>query len=272
MAALFESLRAQGVTTIRWFLLCDGRAGLRFDEDGSPLGLDDVFWRDVDTALDWLTAAGLGMIPVLIDFHWARPRRVVNGVQLGGRRHLLSSHRGRRMLLDRVVVPIFERYGEDPRIHAWDLINEPEWITFGAGLWNPFAGIWRRHLRAYVREAAMAAHTVASQPVTVGSASTRWLWLVQGLGLDFYQPHWYDRFERRSPLTVPVAALGCDAPVVLGEFPTRGSARPPLMLLDTARRAGYHGAILWSVLADDDASDFASLSVALRDGGGDNRA
>jgi hypothetical protein len=35
------------------------------------------------------------------------------------------------------------------------------------------------------------------------------------------------------------------------------------MLLDTARRAGYHGAIFWSVLADDDASDFESAKTAL---------
>ena len=42
IASLFETLRAHGVTTIRWFLLCDGRAGVRFGEDGFPDGLDDA--------------------------------------------------------------------------------------------------------------------------------------------------------------------------------------------------------------------------------------
>ena len=51
IASLFETLRAHGVSTIRWFLLCDGRAGVRFGEDGLPDGFDDAVFRDVDTAL-----------------------------------------------------------------------------------------------------------------------------------------------------------------------------------------------------------------------------
>jgi hypothetical protein len=93
----------------------------------------------------------------------------------------------------------------------------------------------------------------------VGSASTRWLALVQGLGLDFYQPHWYDRFEAVAPLATPVADLACDRPVVLGEFPTRGSRSDPEVVLTTARRAGYAGALYWSVMADDSATDFTRV-------------
>ena len=101
------------------------------------------------------------------------------------------------------------------------------------------------------------------QPVTVGSASSRWLRLVQGLALDFYQPHWYDSVEGKSPLSTPVDALGCDAPVVLGEFPTRGSARDPFAVIEMAHAAGYRGALFWSVLAEDSATDFARAREAL---------
>jgi hypothetical protein len=256
LKSLFTRLRSQGVTTIRWFLLCDGRAGIRFEDDGTPEGLDDYFWRDVDTALDWVTRPGLGLLPVLLDFHWCHRRRIVNGVALGGHRHVLANPTIREALLDRVLVPLFERHGRDTRIHGWDLINEPEWVTFGVGTWNPLKSVTRTAMRAFIQTSAACAHQLTAQPVTVGSASTRWLPLVQGLGLDFYQPHWYDRFERRSPLATPVPMLGCDAPVVLGEFPTRGSARTPSALLETARAAGYHGAMFWSVLAGDGATDF----------------
>jgi hypothetical protein len=263
IAALFETLRAHGITTLRWFLLCDGRAGIRFGADGLPDGLDDAVFRDVDTALAWAARADLGVLPVVIDFHWCLPPRIVNGVQLGGRRLVLGRRGGRRRLIDTVLRPLFQRYAQDSRVHGWDLINEPEWVTLGVGTWSARRSILPNAMRAYVREAAACAHQIVKQPVTVGSASTRWLRLVKGLGLDFYQPHWYDTFEARSPLATPVEAMQCDGPVVLGEFPTRGSARHPAAVIEMARAAGYQGAMFWSVLADDPATDFECAQSAL---------
>ena len=121
IASLFETLRAHGITTIRWFFLCDGRAGVRFGADGFPDGLDDVVFRDVDTALSWAERAGLGVLPVLLDFHWCMPARMVNGVQLGGRRLVLSRPSGRKRLIETVIAPLLERYGRDSRVHGWDL-------------------------------------------------------------------------------------------------------------------------------------------------------
>ena len=263
IASLFDTLRAHGVTTIRWFLLCDGRAGVRFGEDRMPDGLDDVVFRDVDTALAWAERADLGVLPVLLDFHWCLPARMVNGVQLGGRRLVLAGRPGRRRLIESVLHPLFERYATDPRVHGWDIINEPEWVTLGLGTWSTRRSILPSAMRAYIREATSCAHELVTQPVTVGSASTRWLRLVKGLDLDFYQPHWYDSFEARAPLATPVEAMGCDRPVVLGEFPTRGSARAPAALIEMARAAGYRGALFWSVLADDPATDFECAREAL---------
>ncbi len=34
-------LKSSGVTVLRWFMLCDGRAGIQVEPDGSPAGLDD---------------------------------------------------------------------------------------------------------------------------------------------------------------------------------------------------------------------------------------
>ena len=256
-------LKSSGVSVLRWFTLCDGRAGLQVEPDGTPAGLDDFFLRDFDTALDWVSRAGLTLLPVLLDFHWCHRRRDEGGVQIGGRRRVLASASAREALVDRVLAPLFARYGRDPLIHAWDLINEPEWATFGLGTWNPFVGVQPSAMRGYIRLAAERAHALAQQPITVGSASTRWLPLVVGLGLDFYQPHWYDKFEARNPLATPVSALACDRPVVLGEFPTNGSAHPPERLLATARQAGYHGALFWSVFADDTATDFTCAQTGL---------
>jgi hypothetical protein len=99
----------------------------------------------------------------------------------------------------------------------------------------------------------------ARQPVTIGCAGTARLDLVLPLGLDFYQIHWYERFGWAA-LERPVADLGMgDRPVVLGEFP----GRSPMVVhvLDAARRAGYAGALVWSVLADDEQSAYPAELV-----------
>src|SRR5688500_2891984 len=48
----FAGLAASGVQCVRWFLFCDGRAGIRFSDGGRPIGLDDFVFRDVDAALE----------------------------------------------------------------------------------------------------------------------------------------------------------------------------------------------------------------------------
>ena len=256
-------LRQSGVTHLRWFFLCDARAGIRFRADGAPLEVHAETFRDIDVALDLVRRADLTVMPVLFDFHLCRPRRVVNGVQTGGRSRLISHADLRAQLLDNIVAPLLANYGHAPEIEAWDLFNEPEWATFGVGTWNPVSSVSKAAMRAFLHEAAARAHAVTRQRVTVGTASALTLSLVRGLGLDFYQPHWYDRFETRAPLGRHTATLACDAPVVLGEFPTCNSARTPGELLTTAEQSGYAAAYFWSALADDAFTHLEQATAAL---------
>ena len=82
--------------------------------------------------------------------------------------------------------------------------------------------------------------------MTVGSAGVRWRDRYAGIGLDFYQVHWYDGLKHQPSLDTHVEELGFDRPVLLGEFPTRGSKRTPDEILEAARGAGYSGAFYWS--------------------------
>src|SRR4029079_4651784 len=56
-------LRARGVEVLRWFVLCDGRAGLRVEPDGTPAGLDDFVLHDFESALEYVGRAGFRMMP-----------------------------------------------------------------------------------------------------------------------------------------------------------------------------------------------------------------
>jgi len=255
-------LAAAGLTTVRWFVFCDGRAGVRFDAAGRPLGLDEFVVRDIDAALEMATAHRLSLILVLFDFPWCRRPRVVRGARLGGHRGTLTRADLRAMLLERVLMPVLRRYSDESAVAAWDLFNEPEWLTFGYGGLRTGRPLLPATMKAFLRECSAAAHAAASQPITVGLASARGLPLVLGSGLDLYQVHWYDRRERRAPLNrPPVAQL--DRPLLLGEFPSAGSASPVADVLRTARASGYCGALAWSAAAGDRFSDLAAVEHAV---------
>lgn len=245
-------LAAAGATIVRWFLLCDGRAGIRFSARGSPEGLDEYVEADLDAALDAARRHSLRVLFVLFDFHWCKPAKWVNTVQIGGRRRVLERRGARHLLLERVVRPILARYRDDEAVFAWDIINEPEWVTLGLGTGNPVSSLTQTTLRAFVEEAADVIHDVTTHPVTVGSAGSRWRSFYRGLPLDFDQVHWYDTLRRTPPLETPVAELGFERPVLLGEFPTMASARSVDDILNAARTAGYAGAFPWPSEGGDD--------------------
>ncbi|MGH9147136.1 MAG: hypothetical protein ACRD1Q_10535 [Vicinamibacterales bacterium] len=236
---------AAHISIVRWFLLCDGRAGIEFSADSRPRGLDAHVFPDMDAAIDAVGRHGLRVMFVLVDFGWCKRATHVNGVQLGGRRRVLKERSSRQLLLDRVFRPILQRYREDQTIAAWDIINEPEWVTFGLGSTNPASGLTRAELRAFIEESASLIHEVTDHPVTVGSAGSRWRSFYRRLSLDFDQVHWYDALAKAPPLEMPVEKLGFDRPVLLGEFPTSASARSVNEILETARTAGYVGAFEW---------------------------
>jgi hypothetical protein len=243
--AAFERLAASGVQYVRWFLLCDGRAGIQFSDRGRPQGLDGFVFRDIDAALQAAGRYEIRVMFVLLDFLWCDTARTSRGVQMGGRAHVLQNGDNRHALLDTVLRPLLERYGEESSIFAWDIINEPEWIKI----------VTPEEIRGFLEESVSLVHTATFQPATVGSAGTRWRDFYKGLGLDFYQVHWYDGLKHQPPLETSVEHLGFDRPVLLGEFPTRGSRRSRAAIVEAARGAGYSGAFYWSALSNDDSSE-----------------
>jgi hypothetical protein len=239
-----------GPTLVRWFMLCDGRAGVRFAEDGTVAGLDDCFWRDLEVGVEEAGRRRLSIVFTLFDYTWWQRRKWIEGARCGGHRRATSSRARRDALIERIVGPIVSRCGHEPAIAAWDIVNEPEWVTLGYGTLNPLVGMTPSAMREFVGACASRIHRETRQLATVGLASWRGLKLVKGLGLDVYQVHWYDRHERRAPLGASVAAT-LDRPLWLGEFPRTGSSRTADEIIEIARRAGYAAALAWSAEAGD---------------------
>jgi hypothetical protein len=251
---------------VRWWLLADGRSGLREDAAGRLLGLDERTLDDLDVAVAALREAGLRALFVLVDFLWFDAPRLVDGVRLGGRRNLARDPARRAGLLEGVFAPIAERFGREAAIAGWDLVNEPEWATLAVGTLDPRRSLSRREMRTFLAELAAVFRDRARQPLTVGLASARWLPLLDGIDLDLVQFHWYESLDTVASLARPVAARGLGGrPCLLGEFPTGGSSLAPDAILEIARGAGYAGALAWSLRASDRATDAVACASCLVD-------
>lgn len=252
-----DRLVQRGITALRWFALCDLRSGIRFDAQGVPEDLDARLFADMEAALRALERHHLKVIFSLFDFHLCGRRKIDKGVQMGGRRSLVAEPDRRRALVERIVIPILERFGDAGPVLAWEVMNEPEWVTSGYG--RPHLGlkVSRRDMRAFLRAVIGAIHEISTRPATVGCASRRWLGLVEDLDLDLHQVHWYDKIDSLDALQHPVAEWGNGRPALLGEFPTKGSAHAAALLARAAHAAGFDGAFAWSALSADEASDGA---------------
>lgn len=255
----FARMSGMGMSTVRWFVFADGRAGIRFDADGMPTGLDENVYRDMDAALELARAYGLRLNLVLLDFHWMRDGTVENGVQLGGHAGVIASERGQTMLVQNVFEPLFRRYGASPEILSWEVMNEPEWAisTFGRVDSKVRSPVSLATFRAFTSKVADAVHRLTCSSVTLGSASMQWVREWKNLGLDYYQVHYYDWMAANSATNLFAASansLGLDRPVLVGEFPASGSRVAGLTdYADIWYRAGYVGAWAWSMRGGDTA-------------------
>jgi hypothetical protein len=275
-------LRKEGVEAARVFLFCDGRAGLRFASDGTPQGLDDAVLKDVDVLLAAAERHRIGLFLVLFDAGLVAEASSSGGVRTGGHADVLSESAKRDALLERVVEPLLRRYGTHPAIEAWDVFDEPECATLGmhcphpprtkgaqrwGRLWGAASKVARAlgvartcalgpsllppaEMRTFLGAAVQLVHKHTRAMATVGLASTANLCLVQGLGLDVYQAHWWEAYGD-GPLRRAAADFRLDRPLLLGAFPATTKSKSVKTVLDTARCAGYGGALLWSLRAVD---------------------
>jgi len=63
-------MAALGFTTTRWFLFCDGRAGIVYDDRGLPIDPDPHLFADLDAALEIARDTAIRVDFVLFDYRW----------------------------------------------------------------------------------------------------------------------------------------------------------------------------------------------------------
>lgn len=254
-----ETMAAMGIEVVRWFVLTDGRGGLRWGNDGRLAGFDDEFFRDMDAALLCARDAGVRLCLVLLDYAWMHEAT---------RKALVATDQGRAEFMQHVVEPLLDAYGTGgaradlgQAIHSFDIINEPDWVTLGlAPAWG-HAPLTIDELRAFVGGTAERIHARSSALATLGGGRVRFAseWDHPAYGLDFIQVHSYPdaRYPNRDDTVFgrTAASFGLSKPLLIGEHPGDplqhpADHQPPEYGLDDyralARTGGYLGAWPWS--------------------------
>ena len=271
VAADFAKIRSSGAKVVRWFLLCDGRSGIRYDQ-GIPAGPDDLLFSDVGGALEIAAGSELKICFSLLDFLWLESPEGKSGSSdpppdLPGR-NALQFAGGREALLQRVLIPLFREFRSHPALFSWEIVNEPEW-AIPEFQRSPKAGLNLADARAFFAEIAQAIHEESGGvPATLGSARLQWLRAWSEIELDLLQAHYYPQLESDQPLSLAeqLAALaGLSEQLWLGELPARDPSTPAYSLeaaLTACREAGLAGAGIWRWRSPDPGgSDLAFGSV-----------
>lgn len=262
--------REIGVRALRWFVVGDGllygTGASAPARDGSPFDpprVAQAVLDDFGALLDVLHESGIMLIPVLLDFHFAKDAVETNasGFVQGGRGSALSDPDRRRRLLSRLLAPLLERCNaRRDVIYAWELINEPEGCTeTGASDRGEFPRVRLPDMIDFLREGTRMIHDSGFVP-TIGyrypATPLRWssieahrrrtgtmrridpLASSRPFGEGYWQFHYYP--ADRSPIGFPSASsitAQHDA-VILGELATlAGRDRWPDLGRDQSLRA-----------------------------------
>jgi hypothetical protein len=284
-----EHLAGIGISVVRWFILGDGlsygigpdapkpyrsapgpSADWRFD----PPALSGAFQDQFEALLQSFAAQNAGphpvrLLPVLTDYQLCQPGvwPVAEGddglgqnvpdqgwVKCGRAEAVTTNH---RQFLEQVLQPLLRlssRYGD--AIYAWDVLNEPEWVTNG---WHPDGRddhpVNESEMRAFIED-SMSAIRQAGFRSTIGFGMIETI-RQTGLYADVNQFHHYtdgSRSLERNPFDP-------HQPGIIGEFATstaedtwpelRQRSQRLLERLKLAESQGYALALPWSLQAAD---------------------
>jgi hypothetical protein len=234
VSTAFATARAAGMSVVRWWMFPGEPSQFVLGADGAAASLKPAVYADIDAALRLAEVHDIYLVFVLFSAPTHLPAAWTND----------SDQRGQ---LAAVVGSLAARYGDNSRVMAWEVFNEPEWE-----IWN--GNVRQEDVVDSVNAIAEQIHSQSDALVTVGSANIEALGIWADSELDFYQPHWYDPMAPRAcARCTDYASLrltyGLNRPVVIGEFYADTSVDSAARYEDFYAK-GYAGAWAWSLLPE----------------------
>lgn len=246
----FSWFEAHNIHVVRMWVFADGHAGLVFSKDGRHVTLDSYVIPDMKVLVAAAQRHHLMMIMVLFDYQFFQAGKTVNGVQLGGHADVAADADLRSSMINEALAPLFDRFANTGAIVAWEVVNEPEWDMPLWGGGGVKATVPTSSMQEFVREAVVAIHAHSHQAATIGSSRRTFLRLWKGMGMDFYQYHYYPWMETGSRFNYDEHWLQLDAPCIIGEVPSNDPAQYT-RYLDQSLANHYAGLFGWSLNATD---------------------
>lgn len=281
----FERYVENHINLARVWIHCSGDVSPDIDETGYVSGASDKFWEDMDHLIQVSRYNQVYVLPALFSFDITK-----NTYQYYERwRAWLQSPDNIQSYIDNVLIPMVQRYDDEPYLLAWEICNEPEWM-FENEEHGPqsFSDVQTMHAML-----AAAIHKNCSKMVTTGSAAPKWnspiyddwgeyegnMFSDEALSstiddddayLDFYQYHWYPWQSEwfASPFTQTTVEYGVDdRPVIVGE--TEGNdvcdeyvCQTLVEMYENAYQNGFDGVCAWKTPQNDGHGTFENIAVA----------
>jgi hypothetical protein len=273
--SVFTQCQNNGVNCVRIWLHNDGGTTPEFDASGYVTGLDPNFFPNLDDFFQRAQNHNLMVIPSIWDFSMCNNDSAW-GKYGGMHANLIQDTTRTRSYINNALIPMVTRYTNQCNLLAWEVMNEPEWVTDVSGNnANITQHVHLNEMQRFIGMLAEAIHQHSSKMVTVGSASIKYnsdkydvlnlalcvgnLWkdaAVQAAYnkpqafLDFYCPHYYDwmktSFQNFSPYDHNTAYWGFDKPVIIEETPCLSSKYTSGGMLYNAVQDSYAGNMFWS--------------------------
>lgn len=281
----FTEMSSYGLNSSRIWITCDGAGQPYIASDGTVSPPTNAFWEDMDDMLSHAQTNGIYVMATIMSFdHFdeAKPNHQ-------GWRAMIQNKQKTQTFIDNYLLPLVDRYKDNPYLYNIDLCNEPEWIheetKCGQIQWE--------HLQRFAGMCASAIHQSQSPVlVSIGSAATKWnsdrsghvgnIWSDANLQaqsgegneafLDFWHIHYYSWINQyfSNPFEKdPQYYMINDRPCIIGETPGRVNNGTDLYtiagmteerIFEDPHKLGYCGVYPWTS-NNAGSGDFGSLAT-----------
>ncbi|MGD2279388.1 MAG: LamG domain-containing protein, partial [Candidatus Omnitrophota bacterium] len=251
-AELFAALERWKGGCVRVFVFGDTRAGITFDANGVPTGIDAHVYDDMDKLIEMAEILGIKLIPVLLDFTIADGIDIENDHPVGEDPELITDDvaGGKREALINLMGDFVGHYSTESSIYAWEIMNEPEEVD-NRGLAT------MTELQDFVKAMILELHAGDTDTGVTLGCQDRWfleqywedtvLGVAPADGLDIYQFHYYNYMEAYPEKELDYD-MGLSKPVIIGELdPTQNAFNNMTVIERLANIYGnqYAGALFW---------------------------
>jgi O-glycosyl hydrolase len=258
-----DTMYSRGVRVVRWWVFTDFQSSPLWsgtDRGSTCTGLPANWTVNMKAVCDYAATKGMKFYFCLSSFDMAKTAHAWHHDDV------ISDATVRTSFINNAVIPVVSALAANAGVFGWDIVNEPEWMiqaSDNGGADTTCTQFSLAQVRAYAQAMATAIHANASQPVSVGSASLKWCskkggysydyW--SGIGLDFYDAHFYDWMTASGydPVQTTAASWKLDKPVMVGEALSdpstySGTLNPKnyQTFAEALYKNGYAGLLAWA--------------------------